>query len=216
MSTADGGYWPHFPTPVPDRASIRARPRIDRKTLRLLTLFFGIPAALFIALKLAAIPFAAAKRGAALPDQTGARDVTDWAKLDPAYRAYKVTIESDSSLTLNSEPARLYGIDVIPRSKTCVYANGERWACGQRAYVALISTMGSTSIDCREIDRETPIDADGRRSFICRLGTDLAELMLREGWGTVQKGVTEPRYAVAAVTARARQAGMWRRLPSSP
>lgn len=216
MRSADGKFWPHFPTPVPIRVSVCARRPIDRKTLRHLALFFGVPALLFIALKLAAVQFAAAKRGPAVPDRTGSIDVTNWSRLDPAYRAYKVTIGDDSGLTLNNEPARLYGFDVIPRSKTCAYANGDRWACGQRAYIALISAMASTTIDCRETDREAPIDADGRQTFICHLGTDLAELMLRQGWGTVQKGVGEPRYVAAAETARMRQAGMWRPLPSSP
>lgn len=216
MRPADGKFWSHFPTPVPIRVSAGARVPFDRRTIRLLALFFVVPALLFIALKLAAVQFAATKRAAAVQGQTGSIDVTNWTRLDPAYRAYKVTIGEDSSLTLNSEPARLYGFDVIPRSTTCAYANGDRWACGQRAYIALISAMGSTTIDCRDTDREAPIDADGRQTFICHLGTDLAELMLRQGWGTVPKSVTERRYVAAAETARMRQAGMWRPLPSSP
>lgn len=196
--------------------------------MRLLALFFGVPAILFIGLKLVAIQFAAAKRGSAEPDRTivstpvppesvAAIDVdTSWVNLDPAYRAYKVTIGDDSSLKLNNRPARLYGLDVIPRSKICTYANGDRWACGQRAYVALINAMGSTTIDCREKDKGAPINADAPRTFICHLGTDLAELMLRQGWGTVQEGVVDARYAAAAAAARVRQAGMWRPLPSSP
>lgn len=193
----------------------------------LLTLFFGVPAVLFIALKVAAIQFAAANRGGAVPEQavaskatapeeTGPIDVTNWTRLDPAYRAHKVAIGDDSSLMLNNEPARLYGFDVIPRSKTCAYTNGDRWACGQRAYVALINAMGATTIDCRETHRQALTSADGRRSFICHLGTDLAELMLSQGWGTVQEGVIDPRYLAAAETARIRRAGMWRPLPSSP
>lgn len=229
MSTVGGNYWPHYPTPVPDRKSVAAYPKLNRKTVRLLAAFFAVPALLFIALKLSAIEFAAAKRSpgvtaapvTASPPATEGKGSIDidlsWSKLDPAYRAYKATIEDDNSLKLNNRPARLYGFQVIPRSKICTYANGERWACGQRAYVAMLNAMGSTTIDCREKDKGAPIDVDTPRNFICHLpGTDLAELMLRQGWGTVQDGLVDPRYVEAAAIARARQAGMWRQLPSNP
>lgn len=228
MRTAGEDHCAHFPIPVPDRESLRARAKIDRKAIRMLALFFGVPTVLFIGLKLVTMPFADAKRvfggleqaAGSKPGAPGTRPAivigTTWVNLDPAYRAYKVTIGDDSSLKLDDRPARLYGLDVIPRSKTCTYANGERWACGQRAYIALIDTMGSTTVDCRETNTGAPINADAPQSFICRLGTDLAELMLRQGWGTMQTGVIEKNYAAAAATARARQAGMWRPLPSSP
>lgn len=229
MSIAGENYWPRYQTPVRGRAAVAVRPKIDRKTLLLLALFLGVPAVLFITLKFAVIEFYAAKRQPsateqpivstpATPDVTAAIGIDPgWAKLDPAYRAYKVSIEDDNSLKLNNRPGRLYGLQVIPRSKICTYANGGRWACGQRAYIALINVIGSTTIDCREKDKGAPIDIDAPRTYICHLpGTDLAELMLREGWGTMQKGVTDPRYIEAAATAHKRQAGMWRPLPSSP
>jgi endonuclease YncB( thermonuclease family) len=79
----------------------------------------------------------------------------------------------------------------------------------------MINAMGSTSVDCQERTNIAPTDAGAPRSYTCRLpGTDLSELMLKEGWATVEPGATDLRYFQAAASARALKTGMWRRLPS--
>ena len=209
---AGSELWPRPPQKI----------KIDRKTAMLLIAFCALLAALFILLKIAFLFFdppplsapASQADPAATPPAAAAPapDRVDkaWTTLEPAYRTYKVTIGDDSSLKLNGRPAQLYGFHVIPRTKICTYANGERWACGQRAYIALLNLMGSTTIDCLEKNKGVPIDIDTPRSFECRLpGTDLAELLLAEGWGTPEPGVNEPRYHNAANRARLMNAGMW-------
>lgn len=204
--------------------------RLDRKTIILFVLAFGVPATLYVAVKIMMFQISwqqpakeapvAVMAASHQPTSDVARaDLVDksWRNLEPALRLSKVTIEDNNNLKINSRPAQLYGFQVIPRSKICTHKNGERWACGQRAYVALLNAMGSTTVDCRQNDKGAPIDIDAPRTFVCYLpGTDLAELMLRQGWGTVPEGVNDPRYLAAAEMARARQSGMWRPLPSSP
>lgn len=127
-----------------------------------------------------------------------------WTALDPAFKNYKIQINNDGSLQAGKQAIELYGVKMLPRSRICSYQTGERWACGQRAYIALLNVMGATTIDCR------PKDPDRDNVVICRLaGTDLAELMLREGWGTLAAKVTEKRYIDAAAAAFANKTGMW-------
>lgn len=138
-------------------------------------------------------------------DRPGAAgDPDGWTALDPAFRNYQVEINNDGSLRSGKQAIELYGVKMLPRSRICSYQSGERWACGQRAYIALLNVMGATTIDCR------PKDPGQASIVICRLaGTDLAELMLREGWGTLAGGVTEKRYIDAAAAAFANKTGMW-------
>lgn len=128
----------------------------------------------------------------------------DWARLEPAYRSYAVQINNDGTLQSEKQPLELYGVKVLPRNRICTYSSGERWACGQRAYIALLNILGSTSVDCR------PKDADQPRVVICKLaGTDISELMLRDGWAVPADGVTAPRYLAAATAASRNKMGMW-------
>lgn len=228
MSVAGQNYQPRFGTGAERIRSPRRwqRPKIDRKKVTLFILIFGPVAALFIALKIAPLFFektpaeAPVAQGATTSTATAAPIAaapspanldTAWTTLEPAYRTYKVSIGEDSSLKINGRPAQLYGFRVIPRSKICLYGNGERWACGQRAYVALINLMGATTIDCQERNRGAPVDIDNPRSYQCRLpGTDLAELLLTEGWGTTPPDEVDARYLNAANAARLMKAGMWR------
>jgi endonuclease YncB( thermonuclease family) len=132
-----------------------------------------------------------------------------WTKLEPAYKNYKVQIVNDGSLQADNHALELYGIKILPRSQICTYRNGERWACGQRAYIALLNILGSTTIDCR------PKDANRPQLVICRLaGIDISELMLREGWGNVANGVTEKQYVDAVNAAFAHKVGMWSQQPT--
>ena len=132
-----------------------------------------------------------------------------WTELEPAYKNYKVQIGNDGSLQADNQALELYGIKILPRSQICSYQNSERWACGQRAYIALLNVVSSTTIDCR------PKDASQLQVVICRLaGVDISELMLREGWGNLGNGVTERQYVDAVAAAFANKTGMWSLQPS--
>jgi endonuclease YncB( thermonuclease family) len=136
--------------------------------------------------------------------------MTDFTDLAPVYKNYKVEIANDGSLQAGKQAFQLYGIKILPRSRICTYRNGERWACGQRAYIALLNVLGSTTVDCR------PKDADRPHVVVCRLaGVDISELMLHEGWGTLADGVGDKRYVNAATSAYTNKTGMWRLFPAS-
>ncbi|MDI1346471.1 MAG: hypothetical protein PSV22_20615 [Pseudolabrys sp.] len=150
-----------------------------------------------------AAPAAEAVNANAGPDVT-----VSWSGLEPAYKSYKIQVDNDNSLQTDQQAVELYGISILTRSQICSYQGGERWACGQRAYIALLNILGAAPVDCR------PQQIDQPRIVVCRLGgSDIAELMLREGWGTLAGGVTEQRYRDAAAAASTNKAGMWSLLP---
>lgn len=150
-----------------------------------------------------AAPAAEAANANAGPDVTAS-----WSDLEPAYESFKIQVDNDNSLEANQQAIELYGISILPRSRICSYQSGERWACGQRAYIALLNILGAATVDCRPQQKEKP------RTVVCRLGgSDIAELMLREGWGSLGNGVTEQRYREAAGAASTNKAGMWSLLP---
>jgi endonuclease YncB( thermonuclease family) len=90
------------------------------------------------------------------------------------------------------------------RSQICTYRNGERWACGQQAYIALLNFIGSAPLGCRSEDTSKPT------VVICRLiDKDVSAWMLANGWAYLEKGVTERLYVDAATTGYYAKAGVW-------
>jgi endonuclease YncB( thermonuclease family) len=131
-------------------------------------------------------------------------DPSNWATLEPAYRSFRIQVGNDNSLQTDRHAVELYGINILPRSRICTYASGERWACGQRTYIALLNILGASTVDCRPPKKSQP------HILICHLGgRDIAELMLREGWATLANGVTDKNYIAAAATASRSKSGMW-------
>jgi endonuclease YncB( thermonuclease family) len=125
----------------------------------------------------------------------------------PQY--FRVRVAFDGTLKTDRHTFYLYAADVPSREYTCAYRNGQRWACGLRAHVALINLIGSALIKC------APKDMSEADVVICRLGNiDLSKWMLANGWAHLHDGVTARPYVEAAKAALAAQVGMW--LPNPP
>lgn len=128
----------------------------------------------------------------------------NWTRLEPAYKSFKIQVGNDNTLQTDQHAIELYGVNILPRNQICTYSSGERWACGQRTYIALLNILGAATVDCRPQQENQP------RIVVCHLGgRDIAELMLREGWATVANGVTEKHYMDAATAALTNKNGMW-------
>ncbi|MDO8879112.1 MAG: hypothetical protein Q7V40_23800, partial [Pseudolabrys sp.] len=128
----------------------------------------------------------------------------NWTKLEPAYKSFKIQVGNDNTLLTDQHAIELYGVNILPRNQICTYSSGERWACGQRTYIALLNILGAATVDCRPQQENQP------RIVVCHLGgRDIAELMLREGWATLANGVTEQHYMDAATAASTNKNGMW-------
>ena len=123
---------------------------------------------------------------------------------------FRVNVALDGTLRTDKHTFHLYGANIPGREYTCTYHNGQRWACGLRAYVALLNIVGSAPIECR------PKDALKPEVVICHNGNiDLSEWMLKNGWARLQKGVTDERYVEAARAASTAKIGMWLEAPET-
>ena len=97
----------------------------------------------------------------------------------------------------------LYGMQLVRRNRICA-PEGARWACGQRAFIAMRGLLEGQSISC------SFIAAAGSPKAVCRVGdTDVTQWLLSQGWAELAEGVTDETYAEAAASARRRKAGIW-------
>jgi hypothetical protein len=58
-------------------------------------------------------------------------------------------IWKSGSIVADGHNLNLYGAVLVRHDKICTTAEGTRWACGQRVFIALRSLFGGRSITCR-------------------------------------------------------------------
>jgi endonuclease YncB( thermonuclease family) len=141
-------------------------------------------------------------------DDTKTIDFNNWTTSNDAYQYYQFQLTSNGSLRADKQSFHLYGIILPKRNQVCIYHDGERWACGLRAHVALLNFIGSTALGCRPENDSKPT------ILICRLvDTDVSEWMLANGWAYLEQGVTERPYINAAAVGFYFKAGVWAEQP---
>jgi endonuclease YncB( thermonuclease family) len=53
------------------------------------------------------------------------------------------------TLEIQGVRVRLWGIDAVESSQTCLEASGKPWPCGRRAAFALADFLGQRTVQCR-------------------------------------------------------------------
>jgi endonuclease YncB( thermonuclease family) len=115
----------------------------------------------------------------------------------------RARVEAGGTIRADGHNLDLYGIELIPRNRICA-PEGGRWACGQRAFIAMRGLLEGQSISCRFIA------AAGSPKAVCWVGdTDVTQWLLSQGWAELAEGVTDESYVEAAASARRRKAGIW-------
>src|SRR5262249_33695744 len=61
----------------------------------------------------------------------------------------RARIDMSGSIMADGHNLNLYGAVLVRRDKICTTAEGARWACGQRAFIAVRSLLEGRSITCR-------------------------------------------------------------------
>ena len=93
---------------------------------------------------------------------------------------------------------------LIRRDRICASAEGARWTCGQRAYMALRALLAGRPITCSFKQISVPPKP------VCAMdGQDIAQLLLREGWAELPIDVTDQAYVEASELAHSRGLGIW-------
>ena len=132
-------------------------------------------------------------------DRAPARDVTrskairTYRPLTPAdffkqeaVRFERARIDMNGSIVADGHNLSLYGVVLLRRDKICTAAEGARWACGQRAFLALRSLLEGRPITCRFTHVTMPPKA------VCSVGDiDITLFLLSRGWAELADDVTE-------------------------
>ena len=101
---------------------------------------------------------------------------TEFFKQD-TVRFERARIETSGSIFADGRKLSLYGAVPIRRDRICTSAEGGRWACGQRAFMALRSLLDGKSIACSFKHLTVPPKA------ICLVGdSDVTHFLLSQGW----------------------------------
>ena len=103
------------------------------------------------------------------------RIADDFFKQD-AVRFERAHIDMSGSILADGHNLNLYGVVLVRRDKICTTAEGGRWACGQRAFIALRSLLEGRSITCRFKHVTVPPKA------VCWVGdSDVTHFLLSQG-----------------------------------
>jgi endonuclease YncB( thermonuclease family) len=115
----------------------------------------------------------------------------------------RARVEAGGTIWADGHNLDLYGLEQVRRNRICA-PEGARWACGQRAFIAMRGFLEGQSISCRFIA------AAGSPKAVCWVGdTDVTQWLLSQGWAELAEGVTEDSYVEAASSARRRKVGIW-------
>jgi endonuclease YncB( thermonuclease family) len=99
---------------------------------------------------------------------------------------------------------RLWGIDAPESRQTCE-ADGQDYACGERATRHLRTLVADRTVSCEPRTR----DRYGRTVALCRTdGSDLGAAMVRDGWALAFVRYAAD-YVAEELEARAARRGLW-------
>ena len=119
-------------------------------------------------------------------------------------RFERVRVDMNGLIYADGRNLSLYATVLIARNRICTSPEGARWACGQRALMALRNLLEGKSIACRFKQMADVLKA------ACSVGdSDIAQFLLAEGWAELAEGVTEEIYVGANASARSRKIGIW-------
>jgi len=115
----------------------------------------------------------------------------------------RARVEAGGTIRADGHTLDLYGLELVRRNRICA-PEGVRWACGQRAFIAVRGLLEGQSISC------SFIAAAGSPKAVCWVGdTDVTQWLLSQGWAELAEGVTDESYVEAAASARRRKIGIW-------
>ena len=114
-------------------------------------------------------------------------------------------IDGDT-LEVQGVRVRLWGIDAVESSQTCLDASGKPWLCGRRAAFALADFLGQRTVRC--VQRDT--DRYGRVVAVCRVdGVEVNRWLVEQGWALAYVQYGGSVYLEAQRQAQALKRGIW-------
>jgi endonuclease YncB( thermonuclease family) len=125
----------------------------------------------------------------------------------------RASVVDGDTLEIQGVRIRLWGIDAVESSQTCLDASGKPWPCGRRAAFALADFLGQRTVQCRF--RGT--DRYGRMVAVCHVGNvEINRWLVEQGWALAYVEYGGSVYLEAQRQAQAARRGVWQGASSPP
>jgi endonuclease YncB( thermonuclease family) len=109
-------------------------------------------------------------------------------------------VSEDGGVTANNIAVQFIGVTKIPSDTLCETADGGRWACGLRAYVALRALVHGKEIKCETL---------GNAARCFRERVNISSWLLGEGWAIYDEAAQDEALSRAAKDAQKNRRGIW-------
>lgn len=124
---------------------------------------------------------------------------------DPVHIMGIPGVTDGDTLRIGTTRVRLHGVDAPERHQSCQTADGQAYACGQRATRALADFIGGREVDCTVVD----IDRYQRSVAVCLVdGVDVGEWLVNQGWAVAYREYSLD-YTGEEDRARRAKSGLW-------
>jgi len=118
----------------------------------------------------------------------------------------RASVVDGDTLEIQGQRVRLWGVDAVESSQTCLDAQGRPWPCGRRAAFALSDFIGQSPVSCAPKDR----DRYGRVVAVCTVrGVELNRWLVQEGWALAYVQYGGAVYLEAQRQAQRAKKGIW-------
>ncbi|WP_027891159.1 excalibur calcium-binding domain-containing protein [Calidithermus chliarophilus] len=118
----------------------------------------------------------------------------------------RASVVDGDTLEIQGMRVRLWGVDAVESSQTCLDAAGRVWPCGRRAAFALADFLGARTVSCTRKDT----DRYGRMVAVCRVGdTEINRWLVEQGWALAYVQYGGQVYLASQNQARAGKRGIW-------
>lgn len=118
----------------------------------------------------------------------------------------RASVIDGDTLEIQGTRIRLWGVDAVESSQTCLDAGGKVWPCGRRAAFALADFLGARTVRCERKDT----DRYGRMVAVCRVGSvEVNRWLVAEGWALAYVEYGGQVYLASQSQARAAKRGIW-------
>jgi endonuclease YncB( thermonuclease family) len=118
----------------------------------------------------------------------------------------RASVIDGDTLEVQGVRIRLWGVDAVESSQTCLDTQGRPWPCGRRAAFALSDYLGQRTVSCTRRDT----DRYDRMVAVCSVGgVEINRWLVEQGWALAYVRYGGSVYLNTQQQAQALKRGIW-------